>query len=302
MGEVGTSSHERAYCVSHRCHSLKTLPILSVVCEEWRGKQQAFSCGGNDCEIGAGEGWKPNTRTEMSRSQRTQRDAPLSWLNLAPPYPSCLFFSLFFGFVFFFPLLHKMFIFWHSKWGLPGLVIHSLKAQSCSGAPWDHSTAEGAWHLQTSGSDLQHQLPQLKFWESSPPNCSFPSLAAPLDRCTNSSLLAFTKPNLRPINRSGRVAVTSEWQPWFQPSCKHLQVAFQRRLAGLTAPQRGAQWYGHFSHRKDQAPSCTPPCYLLPMQKGKSALPSYYQAYLAVERYHQKPPSASTAPNSGYCR
>lgn len=44
-----------------------------------------------------------------------------------------------------------------------------------------------------------------------------------------------------------------------------------------------------------------PPCFLLPMQKGKSALPSYYQAYLAVERYHQKSPSASTAPKSGYC-
>lgn len=241
---------------------------VPVVCEEWRGKQQTFSCGGSDWEIGAGEGWKPNTRTETSRSTGTYRDAPLPWLNLASPYPSGLFFFL----SFFFPsvLLHKMFILWHSRCGSPSLVIHSLQAQSCSGASWDHSTSAGPWHLQTSGSDLQHHLLQLQFWDSSPPNCSFLSLTASLERYTNSYLLAFTKPNLRLINGWGWVRVTSDWQPKFQPSCKDLQVTFQRRLVGLTAPQRAAQQCGCLSHREDQAPSCTPPSSLLPMQKGKA--------------------------------
>lgn len=198
-------------CVSHRCHSLKTLPAVPVVCEEWRGKQQVFSCGGSDWEIGADEG------TEMSTG--TYRDAPLPCLNLASPRPSCLFFFFFFSF----PLLHKMLILWHSRCGLPGLLIHLLKAQSCTGAPWDHGAAVGAWHLQTSGSDNQHHLLQFKFWEPSPPNCSFHRLPASSTDAQNPHLLAFTKLNLGLINRSRREGATSEWQPWFQPSCKDLQ-------------------------------------------------------------------------------
>lgn len=109
------------------------VPAVPVGCEEWRGKQQMPSCGDSDWEITAREGWEPNTHAEMSRSPGTHRDAPLlSWTWHLHSHLISLSFS---------SLLHKMFILWHSRWGLTGLVICLPKTQSCSGALWDHSTA-----------------------------------------------------------------------------------------------------------------------------------------------------------------
>ena len=85
--------------MSHRCHSLKTLPAVPVVCEEWRGKQQAFSCGGSDWEIGNGEGWKPNTLRKWAGAQiLTEMLLALAKPGTSIPISSFLF-SFFFSFL-----------------------------------------------------------------------------------------------------------------------------------------------------------------------------------------------------------